>query len=121
MRGARLALAAGLLGWAAGCAHAPALTPEVASRLAATPSGYLAGEASGLREGPVLERRDFVWSLAFAPDGGRLAYPHMGDKMYLLALWAIPGEVPTKLADVELNAFHAAVTDWERYRGFERL
>jgi glutamine synthetase len=25
------------------------------------------------------------------------------------------------MADVELNAFHAAVTDWERYRGFERL
>jgi glutamine synthetase len=24
-------------------------------------------------------------------------------------------------ADVELNAFRAAVTDWERYRGFERL
>ena len=25
------------------------------------------------------------------------------------------------MADVELQAFHAAVTDWERYRGFERL
>jgi glutamine synthetase len=24
-------------------------------------------------------------------------------------------------ADVELAAFDAAVTDWERYRGFERL
>ena len=24
-------------------------------------------------------------------------------------------------ARVELEAFHAAVTDWERYRGFERL
>ena len=24
-------------------------------------------------------------------------------------------------ADVELAAFGAAVTDWERYRGFERL
>jgi glutamine synthetase len=24
-------------------------------------------------------------------------------------------------AQVELNAFEAAVTDWERYRGFERL
>jgi glutamine synthetase len=24
-------------------------------------------------------------------------------------------------ADVELRAFEAAVTDWERYRGFERL
>jgi glutamine synthetase len=24
-------------------------------------------------------------------------------------------------ADVELTAFHAAVTDWERIRGFERL
>ena len=25
------------------------------------------------------------------------------------------------MADVELEAFHAAVTDWERFRGFERL
>jgi glutamine synthetase len=25
------------------------------------------------------------------------------------------------MADVELNAFHATVTDWERFRGFERL
>ena len=25
------------------------------------------------------------------------------------------------MADVELNAFHSAVTDWERFRGFERL
>jgi glutamine synthetase len=24
-------------------------------------------------------------------------------------------------ADVELSAFEAAVTDWERFRGFERL
>ena len=24
-------------------------------------------------------------------------------------------------ADVELDAFNAAVTDWERFRGFERL
>jgi glutamine synthetase len=24
-------------------------------------------------------------------------------------------------ADVELAAFEAAVTDWERFRGFERL
>ena len=24
-------------------------------------------------------------------------------------------------ADVELRAFEAAVTDWERFRGFERL
>ena len=25
------------------------------------------------------------------------------------------------IADVELAAFDAAVTDWERFRGFERL
>ena len=25
------------------------------------------------------------------------------------------------MADTELEAFHAAVTDWERFRGFERL
>lgn len=27
----------------------------------------------------------------------------------------------TNMARVELDAFDAAVTDWERYRGFERL
>jgi glutamine synthetase len=27
----------------------------------------------------------------------------------------------TNMARVELDAFEAAVTDWERYRGFERL
>ena len=27
----------------------------------------------------------------------------------------------TNYADVELAAFGAAVTDWERYRGFERM
>ncbi len=27
----------------------------------------------------------------------------------------------TNMARVELEAFAAAVTDWERYRGFERL
>jgi glutamine synthetase len=27
----------------------------------------------------------------------------------------------THAADIELEAFNAAVTDWERFRGFERL
>ena len=27
----------------------------------------------------------------------------------------------TNMATVELDAFDAAVTDWERFRGFERL
>jgi glutamine synthetase len=27
----------------------------------------------------------------------------------------------THAADIELAAFEAAVTDWERFRGFERL
>jgi glutamine synthetase len=29
--------------------------------------------------------------------------------------------MPANAARVELAAFDAAVTDWERYRGFERL
>lgn len=111
MRGVRLGVAAGWLGLAAGCAHGPALTPEVVSRLESTPSGYLAGAAAGLEDGPVLERRDFVWSLAFSPDGSRLAYTHLGTKgrssVYWLSLWRlpIPTEGPAKPVLVELNPY----------------
>jgi WD40 repeat protein len=105
MRGARLAVALGVLGLSGGCAHAPALAPQVVSQLEATPSGYLAGEASGLRDGPVLENRDFVWALDFAPTGERVAYTHLGAKVYRLALWALGGPAPAKLADVEVNPY----------------
>lgn len=108
MRAVRLALAAGLLGLTGGCAHGPALTPDVVSRLEASPSGYLAGEAAGLNDGPVLENRDFVWSFAFAGNGSRLAYTHLGDKLYLLSVWPLPipsptGAGPAKPTRVELN------------------
>ncbi|XXF78850.1 hypothetical protein P2318_03560 [Myxococcaceae bacterium GXIMD 01537] len=102
MRAVRLAVAAGLLGLV-GCAHGPALTPEVAARLGETPGGFLAGDPAGLRDGPVLERRDFVYSVAFDAAGGRVAYTHLGPKVYLLGLWAVGGEEPAKLADVKLN------------------
>ena len=42
-----------------------------------------------------------------------------------LTLWAFLGfeaaTIPAHAAEVELTAFNAAVTDWERVRGFERL
>lgn len=104
MRRPRLAVVAGWLALSAGCAHGPALAPDVAERLAATPSGYLAGAAAGLEDGPVLERRDFVWSLAFSPDSARVAYTHMGDYDYLLTVWGLGGEAPARLADVTLNS-----------------
>lgn len=104
MRRSRLSfLVTGILGLVTGCAHGPALAPDVAERLAATPSGYLAGAAAGLQDGPVLERRDFVWSLDFSRDGSRVAYTHLGEKNYLLAVWGLGGDVPAPLADVTLN------------------
>jgi WD40 repeat protein len=53
----------------------------------------------------VLDSRDFVWSLAFAPNGERVAYTHLGAKVYLLALWGLGGPGPSRLADVEVNPY----------------
>jgi WD40 repeat protein len=101
-RGARLLLAAALAGMV-GCAHAPTLTPEMLARLSETPGGYLAGEATGLEDGALLNNKDFVWSLAFAADSSRVAYTHLGSKAYQLALWTL-GPSPALVSDTNVNA-----------------
>ncbi|MFY0563647.1 WD40 repeat domain-containing protein [Archangium lansingense] len=74
----------------AGCQHtAPVLAPDTASRLESTPGGFLAGEAVGLEDSAVLDRKDFVWTLAFSPDSSRVAYSHLGAREYQLALWTL--------------------------------
>ncbi len=73
-----------------GCEHAaPVLAPDTASRLESTPGGYLAGEVVGLENGAVLDRKDFVWTLAFSPESSRVAYSHLGARDYHLALWTL--------------------------------
>ena len=87
----------------AGCRHAaPALAPELASRLESTPGGYLSGQVVGLEDGAVLDRKDFVWTVAFSPDSARVAYTHLGAREYLLALWSLR-PTPTRVVDQAIN------------------
>jgi hypothetical protein len=95
-------LLAGALAWTVGCAHVPAVAPETVARLSEVPGGYLAGDAKGLQDGPLLNNKDFVWSLAFAADSSRVAYTHLGAKAYQLALWTL-GPPPALVADKDVN------------------
>ncbi|WNG43698.1 hypothetical protein F0U60_05995 [Archangium minus] len=95
-----------VVGWLAlaGCQHAaPALAPDLVSRLESTPGAFLAGEVVGLEDGAVLDRKDFVWTLAFSPDASRVAYSHMGAREYLLALWTLR-PTPRPVANTVLNS-----------------
>ena len=96
---------AGGLALVGGCRHAApvVLPPEVSSRLEATPGGYLSGDVVGLEEEAVLERKDFVWTVGFSPDGTRLAYSHLGPRSYELSLWQLNGRLE-RTANVGLNA-----------------
>ncbi|HYO55776.1 WD40 repeat domain-containing protein [Archangium sp.] len=88
----------------AGCQHAaPVLAPDVAARLESTPGSHLAGEVVGLEDGAVLDRKDFVWTLAFSPDSSRVAYSHLGAREYQLALWTLKPS-PTRVVDQGLNS-----------------
>ncbi|PTL80057.1 WD40 repeat domain-containing protein [Vitiosangium sp. GDMCC 1.1324] len=87
----------------AGCQHtAPVLAPDVSARLESTPGGFLAGEVSGLEDSAVLNRKDFVWTLAFSPDASRVAYSHLGAREYLFALWTLR-PTPALVVDKALN------------------
>ncbi|WP_164008846.1 WD40 repeat domain-containing protein [Pyxidicoccus trucidator] len=104
-RRAAALLAGGCLAVGAGCAHAPPkLAPDVEARLEATPGGYLTGSVAGWQEAVVLNRRDFIWGLAFSPRGGRLAYTRLGSKAYFLSLWSL-GPPPTLVADPSINPY----------------
>ncbi|HEX8438331.1 WD40 repeat domain-containing protein [Archangium sp.] len=86
----------------AGCQHAPGVAPDISARLESTPGAYLAGEVKGLEDADVLERKDFVWTLAFAQDGSRVAYSHLGAREYQLALWTL-GPPPARVVDQSVN------------------
>ncbi|MFP2913685.1 WD40 repeat domain-containing protein, partial [Pyxidicoccus sp. 3LFB2] len=88
-----------------GCAHAPPkLAPDMEARLAATPGGYLTGSVAGWQQEAVLNRRDFIWGIAFSPKGGRVAYTRLGSKFYFLSLWSL-GPPPKLLADPTINPY----------------
>lgn len=96
------ALVVGMLALA-GCKHAaPVLAPEVVAQLESTPGAHLAGEVAGLEDAAVLNRKDFVWSLAFSPDASRVAYTHLGAREYLLALWTLR-PAPALVVDEAIN------------------
>jgi WD40 repeat protein len=98
-------LACGWLAAGSGCAHAPPkLTPDVEARLAATPGAYLTGGVAGWEEEAVLNRRDFIWGIAFSPRGGRVAYTRLGSKFYFLSLWSL-GPPLKQLADPSINPY----------------
>ncbi|NMO23162.1 hypothetical protein HPC49_48055, partial [Pyxidicoccus fallax] len=52
----------------------------------------------------VLNRRDFIWGLAFSPRGGRVAYSRLGSKQYFLSIWNL-GPPPTLVADPAINPY----------------
>jgi WD40 repeat protein len=106
MSHARLLLCA-VLALGVGCAHGPPAVPvDTLSRLAETPGGYLSGPAKGLEDGPLLNNKDFVWTLAFSPDSSRVAYSHLGAKFYLLALWKLDTP-PVLVSDQDVNTYEA--------------
>ncbi|RKH33381.1 aspartyl protease family protein [Corallococcus sicarius] len=105
-------LLAGLLACGlTGCAHGPTgVTPDTLSQLESTPGGYLSGPVAGFDGSPtVLNRKDFIWALDFAPRGGRVAYTRLGLKAYHVSVWGLdarapkPGEAPVLLSDPEVN------------------
>lgn len=104
LRAVRALALAGGLALVGGCRHtAPGVLPlEVSSGLKATPGGYLSGEVVGLEDEAVLDRKDFVWTVGFSPDGARVAYTHLAARAYALALWTLEPR-PERVADVSLN------------------
>jgi len=95
----------GLVVLGVGCGHKPqGLAPEVASGLRERPGSYVAGKAVGLSDGPLLNNKDFVYAIAFSPDGSRVAYTHLGPKFYQLALWTL-GTPPALVADKNINPY----------------
>ncbi|MBN9688566.1 MULTISPECIES: WD40 repeat domain-containing protein [unclassified Corallococcus] len=97
-----------------GCAHTSGgLSPDTRGRLESTPGGFLSGAVEGFDGEPtVLNRKDFIYALDFAPKGQRVAYTRLGDKAYHVSIWdlapaaAKPGEAsaPVMRADPSVNA-----------------
>ena len=90
--------------------------------LAAMLAGGLHGIEQGLELGPALEGNAYTSGLPKVPATLREAREAFHGSAIVRE--ALGGEVVdhyTNMADVELAAFDAAVTDWELRRGFERL
>ncbi len=105
-RGAFALLAGGLVAVGGGCAHAPPrVSPELSARLDAEPGTWLSGSAAGLSRRAVLNNKDFIWGLAFAPRGSRVAYSRLGSKSYFLSVWELGSAKPAMLADPAINPY----------------
>jgi glutamine synthetase len=90
--------------------------------LAAMIAGGLYGIDHDLELGPALTRRVAPADFPTIPDTLRAARQAFGSSQ--IARAAFGDEVVdhyTAMADAELAAFDAAVTDWEIRRGFERM
>ncbi|NOK34520.1 hypothetical protein D7W79_02050 [Corallococcus exercitus] len=96
-----------------GCAHTAAgLPPDTVTRLASTSGGFLSGAVEGFDGEPtVLNRKDFIWALDFAPKGHRVAYTRLGDKAYHVSIWDLApasaqsgdASAPVMRADPQVN------------------
>jgi gag-polyprotein putative aspartyl protease len=58
------------------CATVPSEVPGQAQQLAAMPGSIWSGAPLGLNEPTVINERDFVYALAFSPDGKEIAFTH---------------------------------------------
>jgi glutamine synthetase len=90
--------------------------------LAAMLAGGLHGVEKGLELGPPVEGNAYTSGLPKVPQTLAQAREVFASSEVVRA--ALGEEVVahyTNMADVELEAFRGAVTDWERRRGFERL
>jgi glutamine synthetase len=96
------------------------LNPYLA--LAALIAGGLHGVERGLELEPPLEGNAYVADRPHVPATLREARDlFAGSKLARQAFGREVVDHYLNMADVELRAFDAAVTDWERVRGFERL
>jgi hypothetical protein len=96
----RSALLAAAVAALAACAHS---TPSASEQERLGAGAYLSGQVAGLAWASVLDDRDFVWALAFAPDGSRVAYSHLASRNYELALWHV-GPPPRQLSNRPINS-----------------
>ncbi|WP_223641831.1 WD40 repeat domain-containing protein [Corallococcus sp. EGB] len=99
-----------------GCAHTAVgvgLSADTLGRLESTPGGFLSGAVEGFDGEPtVLNLKDFIYALDFAPTGSRVAYTRLGLDAYHASVWdlapasARPGgsTAPVMRADPSVNA-----------------
>ncbi|NOK13347.1 aspartyl protease family protein [Corallococcus exercitus] len=97
-----------------GCAHTAAgLPPDTVTRLESTPGGFLSGAVEGFDGEPtVLNRKDVIWTVDFAPRSPLVAYTRFanGTIGQRLTVWdlgtasATGAAAPTERFDALVNA-----------------